>query len=87
MIEENRFKGAYQGSHVVHEAFGIKLKTDLRKEISILRSGNIFEALQNFGDDSKVAILGLGARGNLAIRLSKAMGHKVLALSSKKSKQ
>lgn len=72
---------------VVHENFAIKLPVLSPRLTPLLAAGAIYEPLKNLESNSVVAVIGLGGKGALAIKIAKALGHQVLAVSSKRSKE
>lgn len=81
--------GGYSGSIVVHERFCIKLPkaTKLAKAAPLLCSGvAVYEPLKEHGflnrPKSVVGVIGVGSLGSLAIKIAKALGHTVIAISS-----
>lgn len=52
---------------------------------------SVYEPLRDLGlaskSDKLVAVIGLGSLGSLAIKIAKALGHKVIAVSSKRIKE
>ena len=85
--------GGYSSSMVVHEQFCIKIPKQMKlaKAAPLMQSGvAVYEPLKEHGFVSKtkqtVGVIGIGSLGALAIRIAKALGHKVVAISSKLKK-
>lgn len=86
--------GGYSGSHVVHEHFAVKIPEgmDLTKVAPILCGGiTMFDPLKYWGalDGKKmtIGIIGIGGLGTMGIKLAKAMGHDVVAISRGPAKE
>ena len=87
---ENTF-GGYSNKVIANEDFVLKIPKNLAPESAgpILCAGvTTYSPLRywNVGPDHKVGILGLGGLGHMAIKLARAMGAEVTAITSHKSK-
>jgi uncharacterized zinc-type alcohol dehydrogenase-like protein len=87
-------EGGYAATHVINEkfAFNIPDTLDLTKAAPILCGGiTVFSPLKHWGalDGKKmtIGVIGIGGLGTMAIKLAKAMGHDVLAVSSTAAKE
>ena len=85
--------GGYSESNVVHEDYVIKIPEgmDLEKTSPILCAGvTMYSPLNNWGCTSggkTVGIIGIGGLGTMGIKLAKAMGNKVIAISTSSKKE
>jgi len=86
--------GGYSGSHVVHEHFVCKIPDNLPldKAAPILCAGiTMYDPLRHWGFvDSKpkvVGIVGIGGLGTMGMKLAKALGHTVVAISQSEKKK
>lgn len=86
--------GGYSKSMVVHEkfCFTIPKDMDLAKAAPVFCAGiTMFDPLQYYGymksEPKVVGICGIGGLGTMGIKLAKAMGHKVVAISSSDKKE
>jgi len=86
--------GGYAATHVVHEDFAFKIPDalDITKAAPIMCGGiTMYEPLKHWGclDGKKmtVGIVGVGGLGTMGIKLAKAMGHTVMAISTSTSKE
>lgn len=91
--QETRTHGGYSESHTVHEHFIIKIPDgmDLAKTGPIMCAGiTLYDPLRHWGftkcTGKTVGIIGIGGLGTMGIKLAKAMGHKVVAISSSSKK-
>jgi alcohol dehydrogenase (NADP+) len=81
--------GGYSGSHVCHEHFIVNIPEgmDLEKTAPILCAGiTMYDPLRHWGflGDCKgktVGIVGVGGLGTMGIKIAKAQGHTVVAIS------
>jgi uncharacterized zinc-type alcohol dehydrogenase-like protein len=87
-------QGGYAATHVVHEDFAFKIPKgmNLAEAAPILCGGiTMYSPLKHWGclDGKKktVGIIGIGGLGTLGIKLAKAMGHDVMAISTTASKE
>lgn len=92
--QETRTHGGYSESHTVHEHFIIKIPDgmDLAKTGPIMCAGiTLYDPLRHWGFASStgktVGIIGIGGLGTMGIKLAKAMGHKVVAISHSAAKE
>lgn len=86
--------GGYSGSHVAHEKFVIRIpeKADKAKIAPVLCAGiTMYEPLVYHGakteKNMKIGIVGLGGLGTMGIKLAKALGQTVYAISSNVNKE
>ena len=87
--------GGYSKSHVVQERFIVVLPQDidLAKAAPLVCAGiTMYDPLKHWGaadTDKKmnIGIAGIGGLGTMGIKLAKAMGHNVVAISSSASKR
>jgi len=87
-------QGGYSVSHVVNETFAFKIPEgmDLTQVAPILCGGiTMYDPLKHWGclDGKKmtVGIVGIGGLGTMGLKLAKAMGHDVVAISTTDSKE
>lgn len=81
--------GGYSGSHVCHERFIVVIPPDmdLEKTAPILCAGiTMYEPLRHWGflgdcTGKTVGIVGVGGLGTMGIKIAKAQGHQVVAIS------
>lgn len=85
--------GGYSGSHVCHEDFVIKIpaKADLTKIAPVLCAGiTVWEPLVNHGATTQkglhIGVAGIGGLGTMGLKLAKALGHTVYAITHSKNK-
>ena len=86
--------GGYSGSNVVHEHFvnHIPKELPLDKAAPILCAGiTMYDPLHHWGFcDGKpkvVGIVGVGGLGTMGIKIAKALGHEVIAISTSAAKE
>lgn len=85
--------GGYSGSNVVHEDFVIKIPDgmDITKAAPILCAGiTMYSPLKywNCTEGGKtVGIVGIGGLGTMGIKLAKALGNEVVAISTSSKKE
>ena len=91
---EERTFGGYSGSNVLHEHFIMKIPDGipLEKAGPILCAGiTMYDPLRHWGATSgepmTIGIVGIGGLGTMCIKLAKALGHKVVAVSTSASKK
>ena len=91
--EEMTF-GGYSESHTCHEHFVHKIPEGLQidKAAPLLCAGiTMYEPLRYWGciDSAKktIGIVGIGGLGTMGIKLAKAMGHDVVAVSTSADKE
>lgn len=92
--KETRTHGGYSESNTVHEHFVIKIPDgmDLASTAPIMCAGiTLYDPLRHWGFAScsgkTVGIIGIGGLGTMGIKLAKAMGHKVVAISHSAAKE
>ena len=92
--QEVKTRGGYSGSHTVHESFVISIPDtmDMPKTAPILCAGiTMYDPLRHWGftttTGKTVGIIGVGGLGTMGIKLAKAMGHKVVAISTSSKKE
>ena len=85
--------GGYSGSNVVHENFVIKIPEgmDKTKAAPILCAGiTMYSPINHWGASKggkTVGIMGVGGLGTMGIKIAKACGNKVVAISSSDKKK
>jgi len=84
-------KGGYSSSIVVPEHFVLKMpkSLDMAKAAPLLCAGiTTYSPLRHWkiGKGSKVAVIGLGGLGHMAVKYAKAMGAEVWVITSSKNK-
>lgn len=86
--------GGYSGSHVVNQRFIVRIPAgmDLTRTAPILCAGiTLYDPLVHWGAKTKknmhIGILGIGGLGTMGIKLAKAMGHTVYAISTSAHKE
>ena len=85
--------GGYSGSHSVHEHFIIKVPEEipLDKAGPLLCAGiTMYDPLKHWGATAggkNVGIIGIGGLGTMGIKLAKAMGNRVVAISTSAAKE
>lgn len=91
---EWRTEGGYSEIHVVHEEFGFVIPPGMNpaEAAPILCSGiTMYDPLVHWGGLTKknmtIGIIGIGGLGSMGIKLAKAMGHTVMAISSTSKKE
>ena len=91
--QETKTFGGYSGSNVVHEDFVIKIPDtmDAEKTAPILCAGiTLYSPLNHWKcleGGKTVGIVGIGGLGTMGIKLAKAMGNKVVAISTSDKKE
>ena len=91
--QETKTFGGYSGSNCVHEDFVIKIPDgmDLEKTAPILCAGiTMYSPLNHWKclDGGKtVGVIGIGGLGTMGVKLAKAMGNKVVAISTSDKKE
>ena len=85
--------GGYSASCVVHERFVLKIHEGMPLELSapILCAGiTMFSPLKHWGfttgEKRTVGIIGVGGLGTIGIKIARALGHDVVAISTNASK-
>ena len=86
--------GGYSGSNVLHEHFLVKIPdgVPLEKAGPIMCAGTtMYDPLKHFGAVSgkkmTIGIVGIGGLGTMGIKLARALGHEVIAISTSPSKK
>jgi len=86
--------GGYSASEVVHEHFVLRIPDGipLDKAGPILCAGiTLYDPLVHWGATSgkkmTVGIVGIGGLGTMGIKLAKALGHRVVAISTSNNKE
>lgn len=87
--------GGYTASYCHHERFLVKMpnEMDYAKAAPLLCAGiTLYDPLKSYGcvnseKPKTVGIIGIGGLGTMGIKLAKAMGHKVVALSTNPAKE
>lgn len=85
--------GGYSGSNVVHEDFVIKIPEgmDITKAAPILCAGITMYSPLNYWNCTKggktVGVVGIGGLGTMGIKLAKALGNEVIAISTSSKKE
>jgi len=87
--------GGYSASNVVHEHFIIKIPDGipLDKAAPILCAGiTLYDPLKYWGATEpgkhmSIGIIGVGGLGTMGIKLAKALGHRVVAISTSANKE
>ena len=91
--QETKTFGGYSGSNVVHEDDVLKIPDgmDLEKTAPIMCAGiTMYSPLCKWGlkeGGKTVGIIGIGGLGTMGIKLAKAMGNKVVAISTSDKKK
>ena len=90
----SRTWGGYSGSNVVHEHFVNKIPEGLPldKAAPIMCAGiTMYDPLRHWGFTEKqnqvVGIVGIGGLGTMGIKIAKALGHQVVAISTSANKE
>ena len=91
---EEKTYGGYSGSNVLHEHFIVKIPNEipLDKAGPILCAGiTMYDPLRTYGATSgkkmTIGVIGIGGLGTMGIKLAKALGHKVIAVSTSENKR
>ena len=86
--------GGYSGSNVLHEHFIIKIPESipLDQAAPILCAGiTMYDPLRYYGatkgEKMTIGVVGIGGLGTMGIKLAKALGHKVVAISTSANKK
>jgi uncharacterized zinc-type alcohol dehydrogenase-like protein len=86
--------GGYSCSNVVHEHFIVKIPDaiPLEKAGPIMCAGiTLYDPLHHWGATEKqgmcIGIIGIGGLGTMGIKMAKAMGHRVVAISTSENKK
>ena len=86
--------GGYSGSYVVHESFCLKVPNGMPLELSapILCAGiTMYSPLEHWGftkgGKKTVGIVGIGGLGTMGIKIARALGHDVVAISTSANKE
>lgn len=87
--------GGYSGSHCLHEHFILKIPDEIPLQAAgpILCAGiTMYDPLRYWGATKKdrvmkIGIVGIGGLGTMGIKLAKALGHEVYAISTSAHKE
>jgi uncharacterized zinc-type alcohol dehydrogenase-like protein len=86
--------GGYSGSNTLHERFIIKIPDaiPLEKAGPLMCAGiTMYDPLRHWGATKgtpmNIGIIGIGGLGTMGLKLAKALGHKVFAISSSPGKE
>ena len=86
--------GGYSGSNVLHEHFIMKIpdSVPLDQAGPILCAGvTMYDPMRYFGattkKDMKIGIVGIGGLGSMGVKLAKALGHQVVAISGSEQEE
>lgn len=86
--------GGYSGSNVVHEKFILKIPESLPldKAAPILCAGiTMYDPLKHWGacegKKMTIGVVSVGGLGTMGIKLARALGHDVIAISTSKNKE
>ena len=86
--------GGYSGSNTIHEHFILKIPASipLEKAGPILCAGiTLYDPLRHWGATKgikmNIGIIGIGGLGTMGVKLAKALGHKVYAVSTSENKR
>jgi len=93
--KNERTMGGYSSTYVVHETFAFKIPDalDLSKAAPILCGGiTVYDPLRHWGATEEgrkmtIGVVGIGGLGTMGIKLSKALGHTVVAISTSPNKE
>ena len=92
--QNTKTQGGYSAANTVHEDFVLKIPPgmDLEKTAPILCAGiTMYSPLKHWGaaGDKKmvIGVVGIGGLGTMGIKLAKALGNDVLAISTSPSKE
>ena len=91
--QQTKTFGGYSGSNVVHEDYVIKFHDgmDLQKAAPLLCAGiTMYTPLKRYGamnGGQTIGIIGIGGLGTMGIKLAKALGNKVVAVSTSNKKE
>lgn len=86
--------GGYSASYVVHESFCLKIPNGMPLELSspILCSGiTMYSPLEHWGftkgEKRTVGVVGIGGLGTMGVKIARALGHDVVAVSTSANKE
>jgi D-arabinose 1-dehydrogenase-like Zn-dependent alcohol dehydrogenase len=86
--------GGYSGSNTVHQKFVLKIPDgmDLEKTAPIMCAGiTLYDPLKFYGYTERtgktVGIIGIGGLGTMGLKIAKALGHNVVAISTSENKK
>ena len=93
--QETRTMGGYSGSNVVHENYVVKIPDGLPldKAAPIMCAAiTMYDPMRQHGfvDAGKkmtVGVIGIGGLGTMGIKIAKALGHDVVAISTSAHKE
>jgi uncharacterized zinc-type alcohol dehydrogenase-like protein len=87
--------GGYSGSNTVHERYVMKIPDSLPLEKAgplMCAAITMYDPLRHWGatkegSNMNIGIVGIGGLGTMGIKLAKAMGHKIFAISTSPNKK
>lgn len=86
--------GGYSASHVVHQHFVVRIPDGLPldKAAPIMCAGiTMYDPLKHWGATSgkkmTVGIIGIGGLGTMGVKIARALGHDVMAISTSANKE
>ena len=86
--------GGYSASYVVHESFCLKIHNGMPLELSapILCAGiTMYSPLEHWGfvkgEKRTVGVVGIGGLGTMGVKIARALGHDVVAISTSVNKE
>jgi D-arabinose 1-dehydrogenase-like Zn-dependent alcohol dehydrogenase len=86
--------GGYSGSTCLHEHFMMRIPDEIPIEMAgpILCAGiTVYDPLKYWGacrgEKMTIGIVGIGGLGTMAIKMAKALGHRVVAISTNANKK
>ena len=86
--------GGYSASYVVHESFCLKIHNGMPLELSapILCAGiTMYSPLEQWGfvkgEKRTVGVVGIGGLGTMGVKIARALGHDVVAISTSVNKE
>jgi uncharacterized zinc-type alcohol dehydrogenase-like protein len=93
--QEGKTMGGYSASHTVHEHYCYQIPEGIPLECAapILCAGiTMYEPLRHWGAtvpgvEKVIGVAGIGGLGTMGIKIAKALGHKVVAISSSMKKE
>jgi len=91
--QDTKTFGGYSGSNCVHEDFVIKIPDgmDIQKSSPIMCAGiTMYSPLNHWGctnGGKTVGIVGIGGLGTMGVKIAKALGNKVIAISQSAKKE
>jgi len=93
--QESKTWGGYSASHTVHEYYCHQIPEGIpiEKVAPILCAGiTMYEPLRHWGAtkpgvEMVIGVAGIGGLGTMGIKIAKALGHKVVAISQSMKKE